>query len=74
MKKTLNSTQTRAIKNAFTPEGQAAADALIEAIEAMAAEETELSVEDIDTRVNEVLAGLKQLPGPLWNSSTTPSS
>lgn len=65
MKKTLNSTQTRAIKNAFTPEGQAAADALIEAIEAMAAEETELSVEDIDTRVNEVLAGLKQLPEPV---------
>jgi len=66
MKKTLSASRVLAIKNSFAPEGQAAADALIEAIEAMAADnENEFTAEDLEAKVAEVLAGLKEVPAPV---------
>lgn len=64
-KKVLNAAQVLKIKNAFSPEGQAAADALIEAIEAMGAEDQENGVEELAAKVTEILESLKQVPEPV---------
>lgn len=62
MKKVLNAAQAMKIKNAFSPEGQAAADALIEAIDAMAADENENGIEELEAKVAEIIEGLKNVP------------
>ena len=61
MKKTkqLNASQVLAIKNSFSEEGQKAADAIVEAINAMGGEETEYSLEDLQVRLNELVDALK---------------
>ena len=60
-KKQLTADQVLAIKNSFTPEGQKAADAIIEAINAMGAEETEYSLEDLQGRLNDLVEAAKGL-------------
>lgn len=65
-KKVLNANQVLAIKNAFSADGQAAADAIIAAIEAMGSEEgSELTADDVEKKVNEVIANLKDIPAPI---------
>ena len=61
MKKTkqLTANQVLAIKNSFSPEGQQAADAIVEAINAMGGEETEYSVEELEAKVNELIEAAK---------------
>ena len=51
-KKQLNADQVLAIKNSFSPEGQKAADAIVEAINAMGGEETEYSLDELQAKVN----------------------
>ena len=60
-KKQLTADQVLAIKNSFSPEGQKAADAIIEAINAMGAEETEYSLEDLQGRLNDLVEAAKGL-------------
>ena len=60
-KKQLTANQVLAIKNSFSPEGQKAADAIVEAINAMGGEETEYSVEELQEKVN----ALCEEPRPL---------
>lgn len=58
-KKQLTANQVLAIKNSFSPEGQQAADAIVEAINAMGAEETEYSVDELERKVNELIEAAK---------------
>lgn len=58
-KKQLTANQVLAIKNSFSPEGQQAADAIVEAINAMGAEETEYSVDELEAKVNELIEAAK---------------
>ena len=60
-KKSLNASQVLAIKNSFSPEGQKAADAIVEAINAMGGEETEYSVEELQEKVNALCEAAKSL-------------
>ena len=60
-KKTLSPAQVLAIKNSFTPEGQKAADAIVEAINAMGGEETEYSLEDLQGKVNDLCEAARSL-------------
>ena len=64
-KKVLNSAQVLKIKNSFSPEGQTAADAIIEAIEAMAEEQDENGLDELAAKVNEIIEGLKKVPEPV---------
>lgn len=58
-KKQLTANQVLAIKNSFSPEGQQAADAIVEAINAMGAEETEYSVDELEAKVDELIEAAK---------------
>lgn len=60
-KKQLTANQVLAIKNSFSPEGQKAADAIVEAINAMGGEETEYSVEELQEKVNTLCEEAKSL-------------
>lgn len=60
-KRELTANQVLAIKNSFTPEGQKAADAIIEAINAMGGEEMEYSLEDLQSKINELCDAAKGL-------------
>lgn len=60
-KKQLTANQVLAIKNSFSPEGQKAADAIVEAINAMGGEETEYSVEELQEKVNALCEEAKSL-------------
>ena len=60
-KKQLNAGQVLAIKNSFAPEGQKAADAIVEAINAMGGEETEYSLEDLQEKLNDLCEAAKGL-------------
>lgn len=60
-KKQLNADQVLAIKNSFTPEGQKAADAIVEAINAMGGEETEYSLEDLQGKLNDLCEAARSL-------------
>lgn len=58
-KKQLTANQVLAIKNSFSPEGQQAADAIVEAINAMGAEETEYSVDELEAKVRDLIEAAK---------------
>ena len=58
-KKQLTANQVLAIKNSVSPEGQQAADAIVEAINAMGAEETEYSVDELEAKVNDLIEAAK---------------
>ena len=60
-KKQLNASQVLAIKNSFTEDGQRAADAIVEAINAMGGEETEYSLEDLQGKLNDLCEAAKSL-------------
>jgi len=60
-KKQLTPSQVLAIKNSFTEEGQRAADAIVEAINAMGGEETEYSLEDLQGKLNDLCEAAKSL-------------
>ena len=60
-KKQLTADQVLAIKNSFTPEGQKAADAIVEAINAMGGEETEYSLEDLQGKLNDLCEEARSL-------------
>lgn len=60
-KKQLTASQVLAIKNSFTPEGQKAADAIVEAINAMGGEETEYSLEDLQGKLNDLCEAARSL-------------
>lgn len=60
-KKVLNAGQVLAIKNSFSEEGQKAADAIIEAINAMGGEETEYSVDDLKAKCDSLCDAAKEL-------------
>lgn len=60
-KKQLTASQVLAIKNSFTEDGQRAADAIVEAINAMGGEETEYSLEDLQGKVNDLCEAAKSL-------------
>lgn len=66
-KKVLNSAIVLKIKNSFAPDtqAQAAADAIIEAIEAMASDENEHDLEELANKVTEILESLKTVPEPV---------
>lgn len=60
-KKQLTASQVLAIKNSFTEDGQRAADAIVEAINAMGGEETEYSLEDLQGKLNDLCEAAKSL-------------
>lgn len=60
-KKQLNASQVLAIKNSFTEDGQRAADAIVEAINAMGGEETDYSLEDLQAKLNDLCEAAKSL-------------
>lgn len=60
-KKQLTASQVLAIKNSFTEDGQRAADAIVEAINAMGGEETEYSLEDLQGKLNDLCDAAKSL-------------
>lgn len=60
-KKQLTPSQVLAIKNSFTEDGQRAADAIVEAINAMGGEETEYSLEDLQGKLNDLCDAAKSL-------------
>ncbi len=66
-KKVLNAAQVLKIKNAFAPESQAqaAADAIIEAIEAMASDADDHEFEELAEKVTGILESLKTVPEPV---------